>query len=44
MIEWVRGLWAARSQLAAADVKKRSKYGRHLGKHFDSFESTRISG
>jgi hypothetical protein len=34
--EWERGFWAARSQLAAADVKKRPKYGKYLGEHSDS--------
>jgi hypothetical protein len=34
--EWVRGSWAARSQLAAADVKKHRKYGKYLGEKSDS--------
>jgi hypothetical protein len=29
-LEWVRGFWAARSQLAAAGVKKQRKYGKYI--------------
>jgi hypothetical protein len=32
--EWERGFWAARSQLAAADVKKRTKYMKISGRTF----------
>jgi hypothetical protein len=33
--EWVRGFWAARSQLVAARIKKQRRHGKFLGEKSD---------